>query len=239
MDRPDLAPLYKLHLVDAAIVDIRKRAAALDPGREIMAKIAAITKDFEAKHGEAQRLNSEVADTELAQKSIEDKIKKFDKELYGGSVVNPKEVETIQREIVLLKEQRSKLDEKLLALWDKLPPAAEAEKASADLLDRAKHALQEHQKKVIELKNELEAEFKKQNAKLGELVKGVDPALLKQYTAIKERAGGIGMAEITPKGTCGRCGTVLPERTIVAVKEDKLTTCESCHRILFSVVPSV
>lgn len=239
MDRPDLAKLYKLHQVDAAIVEIRKRAAALDPGRELIARIAAITKDHEAKQAEAHRISAEVSDTELSQKALEDKIKKFDKELYGGSVVNPKEVEAIQKEIVFLKKQRSDLDEKLLGLWDLLPTAQKAEEQSRELLDRANAALMLHQKEVMKVKTELESEFKKQNALLPELVKNVDSALLKQYNSIKERAGGIGMSEITPKGTCGKCGTVLPERVLVAVKEDKLTICESCHRILFSPVPAV
>lgn len=239
MDQPDLAALYRLHLVEAAIVEIRKRAAALDPGRELMALIEKLTADHDAKHAVAHSLSSELADIELAQKGIEEKIKKFDFQLYGGSIVNPKEVESIEKEVKILKARNSDLDSKILELWEQIPPAKETEQVSLKKLEQAKQALSEHRKKAMELKSKLEAEFKEHNERLPALVKAVDPALHAKYQLIKERAGGIGMAEITEKGTCARCGTILPERTLVAVKEDKFTLCENCHRILFSVVPAV
>ena len=137
-----------------------------------------------------------------------------------------------------MKKKREELDSKILELWDLLPQAKLVEDTAWTKVNAAKLALEEHKKSILETKTHLETEFKQKNALLPSLVKAVDPALLKQYNAIKERTGGIGMADVTDRGTCSKCGTVLPTRTVVAVKEDKVTICESCHRILFSKVPS-
>src|SRR5689334_9375648 len=128
MPSSELRRLYKLHLVDQALLEIRKRAAALDPGKKTAAEIQALQKELD--EGPAKRLHSELTDLELKQKGFQDKIAKFEKDLYGGKIVNPREVEAIQKEIGILKRQRGELDERILEIWEELPPAKEkAEKA--------------------------------------------------------------------------------------------------------------
>src|SRR5947209_4308261 len=99
MSETDLRNLWKLHLVDYQLLEIRKRAAALDPGKRLMAEIAALNMQLEAKAAHLKTLHGEQTDVELQQKSLDDKLKKIDKELYGGKIVNPREVEAFQKEI--------------------------------------------------------------------------------------------------------------------------------------------
>src|SRR5689334_5864381 len=101
MASPELRRLHKLYLIDMALLEIRKRAATLDPGKKTAAEIQALEKEL--NEGPARKLQAELVDLELKQKSFQDKIAKFDKELYGGKVVNPREVESIQKEIGILK----------------------------------------------------------------------------------------------------------------------------------------
>ena len=86
---PPLFPLFKLHEVDAAMVDAKKRHDNMDPGREIAARMQADGKEHAAAKQEADRLVGELKDAELLQKSIQDKIAKFDKQLYGGTIISP------------------------------------------------------------------------------------------------------------------------------------------------------
>src|SRR5687767_3792804 len=122
----DLLKLWKLHLVDTAILEIRGRAAALDPGKTIIAQIDALNKQLGGTGGQAKTLSAELTDLELQQKNIADKIQKIEKSLYGGKVVNPREVENYQKEIEGLRRQRSALDERIMELWELVPPAKEA-----------------------------------------------------------------------------------------------------------------
>ncbi len=234
---PDLFPLYKLHLVDATIADIKKRAAALDPGKEIMGKIKTLEEEHRLAHEQAHEMSSELTDLELQQKSMDEKIARFDKELYSGKIVNPREVESIQKEIQNLKKLRGNLDGRVLELWELLPPAKKRASETEAALKTEQSLLNEHQKQARIKKADLEAEFKRAVDQRPALAAKVDPGLLRQYTALRDRAGGIGIAEVSPKGSCARCGMSLPEKTLQLVKEDKLVVCESCHRILFRVAP--
>ena len=134
----DVHRLWKLHLVDQAILEIRSRAAGLDPGRRIQGQIDTLQKSLEVKDGKARALSAELTDLELKQKQIEDKIKRIDKDLYGGSVVNPREVENFQKEIQILKRQRGESDVRVLELWELIPPAkAESAKVQEEIATAA------------------------------------------------------------------------------------------------------
>jgi len=232
MPSADMRRLFKLHRIDTALHDIRMRAAALDPGRKTAAEIQALEKQL--GDTPAKTLQSELTDLELKQKSFDEKIKKFDKELYGGKVVNPREVEAIQKEIGILKRQRGDLDLRILQIWEELPPAKEhAEKLEKALSERKQHLAQE-QKAALQEKAKLEAEFKQKSAERPALAKEVAPTLLSRYESIRQKHGGVGIGEVdVKKKICTACGTSLPTRTIEALKEDKVVTCESCHRILY------
>lgn len=234
MSFTDLRNLHRLHLVDSAIVEIRKRAAALDPGKAILAKIAALEKELEGVGGEAKSLSSEAADLELKQKAIDAKIAQIDKDLYSGKVVNPREVEAFQKEIENQKKRRSEMDGRLLELMDLTPPAKAAADAIQAKIDEAKRELSEHQKKVVQLKTDLERQFKEVTAKRKAALAEVLPAMLLRYDAVRQRTGGVGMSDVVRGGFCAMCGTHLPEKLIEGAKDGRIVTCESCHRILYA-----
>ena len=233
MASAELQRLWKLSQVDAKIVEIRKKAASLDIGQTVLAQIEALKKQDAEIGGQYRALKSEQADLELAQKGIDDKIKRIDKELYGGNVVNAREVENFEKEIASLKKQRDQNDERILQLWDLVPPAKEASEKIDAQIKTKKVELAEKQKAAIVAKTALEAEFAKMNQLRPDATRGITASLMARYDSLRQRNGGIGMAECTKKQTCGHCGTVLPERTLQGLKEDKLITCESCHSILY------
>jgi len=232
MASPELQRLWKLARIDTGLVEVRKRAAALDIGRSIQAEITKIEAEDAEIGGNARALRSEQKDIELQQKGIEDKLKKIDKELYGGKVVASKEIANLEKEIAALKRQRDHLDERLLELFDLVPPAEAVAKKITDRLTDAKTRLAARKKQALQDKTTLEAEFARLNAARPEAAKGITPGLLARYDAIRQKVDGVGMVEVK-SGSCGGCGTNLPERALQALREDKVATCEACHRILY------
>lgn len=228
----DLRALWALHVIDSALFDIRAQAAALDPGKKLMAEIKSLTVKHAELEAESHRLNGELSDLELAQKSIDEKLKKVDKDIYGGSVVNPREVENLEKEIAALKDRRASNDEKILALWDTAPKAKEEADRYAKAIAGKNAELVAHQKTILKTKSELEASFKENSAKRPEAASRVNPALLAKYDGIRQKYG-TGMAKITKESSCGACGLSLAEKTIEYVKADRYVPCEQCHRILY------
>ncbi len=233
MSELDLRKLHQLHLIDLAIHEIKKRAAALDPGRAIQAHIDRLQAELDDKGGVAKALSQELKDLELKQKGIDDKLKKIDAELYSGKVVSSREIESLEKEVVILKRQRGEIDERLLELWELVPPA----KTLAETIEKAiaakKVELGEFQKQVMVAKSQLEAEFKAKSAQRPVAAKEVPPLLLSRYDAIRQKAAGVGMADIDRNGYCGMCGTHLPEKLIESARVGRVALCESCHRILY------
>jgi predicted nucleic acid-binding Zn-ribbon protein len=229
----DIQRLWKLHKIDSGLVDVRNQAASLDPGKLIRAEIDKLKADDAEIGGKYRTLHQEQVDLELAQKGADDKIKKLEKELYSGSIVNSRESEAFQKDIASIKKRKEDHDERLLELYDLIPPAREAADKISKMLDVKRQELGEANKRAQTMKSELEREFARLTKLRPETAKIVNPALLARYDSIRQRHAGVGMAEVTKKGSCSGCGTSLPERTLQALREDKVATCESCHRILY------
>jgi uncharacterized protein len=233
MASPEIGKLWKLHTVDLAIVEIRQRAAALDAGSRIAAEIKALEAENESgSGGKYKELSRELTDLDLVQKGIEEKLKKIDAQLYGGKVVNPREVVAYEQEIAMLKRQRATHDERILELWEEIPPLEETAKRIEKGIEERKRALAEHRKRALEERSRLEAQFKEAQAKRAPLAQQVEKSLLAKYETIRKKHGDIGMAEVKNR-RCSACGTDLPERTLEMAKEGKVVTCEACHRILY------
>lgn len=228
-----LFALWKLHQIDEALAQVRARVAALDSGRKLAAELEALERKLEDASRAEHALGGELTDLELKQKGLDEKIKKLDKALYGGSVVNPREVENMQREIESLKKQRGDLDLRILELWELIPPAKEAAHAARRQVEEAKHDLEKHMQRVREAQAKLEAAFKDLGEKRRAAAAAVEASLLARYEAIRSKHNGVGMSRVQKDGTCEQCGTFLPRKTVELAKEHKWVTCESCHRILY------
>ena len=232
-----LFALYKLHLIDSALYEMKQRAAALDVGRGEAAKIKELEADPEGVLVESRKLSTELLDLELEQKTLEDKIKKLDSDLYGGKIVNPREVAAIEKDRAMVMEHRSKNDSRILELWEILPPAKEI---SAELEGKITALKVEIAKKQAAAKVEhekLQAAYKAKAAERAAALKDVAPNLLSQYEKLKEKLD-VGMAMVTDEHRCGSCGMHVPEKAFEFIIEDRVVQCEQCRRILFRLQQS-
>ena len=238
MENGGLYLLYKLHKIDAALHEMKLQAAALDQGQEAAAKLKTLMESSSEVREKSKTLSHEQKELELEQKALEDKVKKFDQQLFSGSISNAREVENVQKEIVMLKGLIDKHDERLLELMDELPPikkeadAVEAEMAKLQLhiAERKKLAVQEHEA--------LKARYQ-ETAKLRPAAAArVPKPLLDLYEPLKAKHG-TGMALITNTSNCGTCGMAVAERSAEMVKMDRPVQCNACRRILFSLLPGV
>ncbi|CAN5409327.1 C4-type zinc ribbon domain-containing protein [soil metagenome] len=222
--------LWRLHQIDAGLQEVRQRAASLNSGKgqqERLAELEAVAETHPYRKRHAEKI-----DLELANRTVEDKIKRLTEQLYGGSVVSSREVATVEKEIESLKRQRDKNDEILLGMMEELPGLEASYKATAASLDEAKSAVSHARKAAVALKGELENRFKEYNAARPEAAKIIPPALLAKYEGVR-KAKGTGMAMVVNRQTCGGCGTALPERLRQAAEGGRVVACETCMRILY------
>lgn len=232
-----LYELYRLHLVDSALEDMKKRAAALDGGKAILAEISR----YKTEHAEAleapKHLEAEIKDLESRSQAHLAKIKHLEKELYGGSVVNAKEAAGYEQEIATLKGLRSQHEDRELELMELLPAAEEAAKPHQQRLSQLAKAFEQKKQSDIAESEQLKKAYAEKSKERAPLAAAVSSGLLAQYDAIRKKHGGIGMG-VVQGANCGACGNNLPTKVLDWLNSDKVITCESCHRILIKLVPT-
>jgi predicted nucleic acid-binding Zn-ribbon protein len=235
----ELYSLYKLHKIDSALHSLRQEAAALDTGQQEEEAAKRLSKAHEEVGARAKALTAEQRDIELQQKSTYEKIAGYNKKLYDGSIVSPKEIENIEKEIAMLKALTDKQDERLLELLEEAPPIvaeAEADKAQIDAL---KEKVKQKRTKAMERHAAIKVEFDALRAQRPAIAREVEKGLLDMYEEVRKRTGGVGMADVTEDSECSQCGMHVPLKQSEFLDSDRIVQCEGCHRILFKAVPTV
>lgn len=175
-----------------------------------------------------QRFEDEAASTD-------EKIAKVSDTLYSGTITSPKELESLQHELAMLKDRRGSFDESALEQME----LAEPLDAAAAALDERRHAAADDVTTkenaltiaLAEVGAELDAAAVERDA----IAAVIDAALLEQYERIRVAAGGQGAARLGPGGRCEGCHLALPRAEYDALKHapaDEVHLCPECGRIL-------
>lgn len=231
-----LYELYRLHLIDRVLEEDRARYTALDAGKSILKQIADYKAKYQSEIEAGPTLQREIKDLELRVGGMRDRLKQVDKELYSGKVVNPREIAAYEQEIEHLKQRIADAETEELEKMEGTTAADALSQRHNQVLADATKKYQTKKAHDLRLGEEIQTRYKSKAAERAAQAKLVSAPLLAQYEAVRKKQGGIGMG-IVEKGACGACGTNLPTKVIESLDKDRLVTCESCHRILFKVVP--
>jgi predicted nucleic acid-binding Zn-ribbon protein len=228
-----LKKIAKVQKVDTAIQELKRKFATIDPGRGPTAALEEAKRLHDEAAAAHQTLRQEAEDLELATKGFEQKIIKEQERLYSGGVYNAKDADAIGREVENLKERRAKNDERILELWEQLPPAKQAEDVAAEAVKAAEARLAEYRTKYDVFQKEYETRMADLVEKRKDVVSGVDPALFKKYEQNRDKRHGIGVA-IVVDGMCTLCSTPVPKKQLGdIILGHTLQACENCFRFLY------
>ena len=229
----ELRALCDLQTIDLTLAKAQKAKAALDDGS---AKKQLI-ENARQKVAQAEKLDHEAAtelqDKELNLKTVEGKQKQFKDKLYGGSVSNPKELDSMEKEIEMLGRQKGKLEERILELYDIVEghksTLANAQAAQKQLEDD----LAQHMEKIRQEAATLTARIQELTAAREQALPGVNPALVKRYESMRQRSRGVVVSKVEAEN-CSACHTQIITGLMRELQADKaICTCENCGRLLY------
>ncbi len=129
-------PLLAVQHLDITLGQIRHRLATL-PERAAVESADAVLVSIEAERAAieagraATRRDEKRLEDELA--TLEERITRLDRTLYGGGITSPKDAMLAQDELESLKARRSDLEDRIIALLDELEPS---DTVLAALVDR-------------------------------------------------------------------------------------------------------
>ena len=157
---------------------------------------------------------------------------RLDEQLYGGSITNPRDLESLEQEASNARGNLEKLDGQLI----ELTLQAEESQSNCDSMEKE---LADTTSAWETRRAALEDELKKSNSERSqvasqrkEMVAILDPASVQQYENLRRTKGGLGVAKVE-RGLCQACRMSLPTQQQQRVRSAHLTVlCSSCGRIL-------
>ena len=193
--------------------------------------VAGIRQQLEREQQHQTELAHQQHSTEWELNDLNTKLTTSEEELYSGRIRNPKELANLQHEIDLLKDQRSQLEDKVLAVMEQVDLTT---KGIADLNTRLRSTEIEWQNQQLELSAQLEkiktvVSDLKQTRQL--LVSAISPQAIDIYQELRKNKG-VAVA-VVKQGICRSCRISLPVSELQQVRGSSLVHCSSCGRILF------
>ncbi len=212
--------------LQAALQDVERRLAgnpeletATERATKAEAALAEVKKQQRRVEGEIEGFNARIAPEE--------------KRLYDGSVRNPKELANIQHEVELLRESRSKLEDELLEVLQKLEAAERENEAATSDRKRAESARKQELTALKAESSRLNAAITAALAKREAQLPKILPRNLKTYQDVRRRRGSAAVSRING-GMCGGCRVSIPEAVRrKAFTADELSQCPNCQSILY------
>ncbi len=178
-------------------------------------------------------LESDRRDLDMTSQTAREKKAAVEGKLYGGSVVNPRELQDLNRESANLASQINGLDERMLDLLVQLEETQSELGEGEGLLERETEAWTREQESLKLERLELESELETLEGRRRETVKSLKSGeVVELYERVRRSKGHQTVARVE-RGLCRACGVSLPTHR---VKQARLgrepVLCDSCGRIL-------
>ncbi len=229
-----VSQLYALQEVDLSIELSRN---ALQEAEALIGN----TDELEEAREEAVKRKDELRAAELTFKERENeandlaqKIEPLEKKLYQGTILNPKELADLQKDVDSLKRRRSQLDDQAIEAMEALEEAQSAQKEAQEKLDAMENDHQAGQTVLHGRIAALESEIAELRSERDEQAAEVEPSLLQLYDRIAAIRQHRAVAKVEG-GACQGCRLSLPSSLIQRARGgSNIVQCSSCERILLA-----
>lgn len=231
--------LLRLQDVDLEIHRLRHRRDILESGEELRAARER-SGTVEALLGELQMERDEVAGQQKRMEHDDDalgqKIAAEQKRMFGGTIVNTRELNAIESEIRNLKDRVSRLEDDLLVLMERREELDTGITSAEAELVIARADLARLQASTTTEITEIDTDLTTNLAARGPWVEQIDEELLELYDEVRTspRQHGVGAAGLDEGGACLGCHEKLSPLELSQLKKagTETTRCPYCRRIL-------
>ena len=157
----------------------------------------------------------------------------LEKKLYGGSVRNPKELESLQLELSYSKKRLGEHEEKLINLMIEVVENGQLTADAKLNLTNLQADWAASQISLTEERSRLVALSRDSTVEREQIVASISPSQIAQYERIKAAKQGYAVAKIE-RGQCTGCRLTLPTKDLQRARNmSDISTCGSCGRILY------
>ncbi|MDE2861481.1 MAG: C4-type zinc ribbon domain-containing protein [Chloroflexota bacterium] len=225
--------LYDLLGVDGELDRCRSTIASIDETLADDRLLRERRRVVEAGRAVLSRQETERRDIELSIGSFQEKGKQLEETLYGGSVRNSRELEGMNKELELLRENQQKHEEGLLRALEAIEDTERKLGRLEDGLREMETAREQQHVSLVDERAQLEAESEALQTRRSGMASQVSPEHLRLYDRMRVARQGQAVSRVE-RGVCGGCRISLPSRVVQQARtSQRPVQCPSCSRILF------
>lgn len=232
---PDLARLIRLQEVESKAEDARRRIA------DAPARIAALDARLDDARAAVERAKQALADNQTSRRTFEkdcaivqQRVAKYKDQLM--EVKTNREYHAIQHEIETFSAEVQKFEEQILEKMLENDELTEALRSAEAALAADTKALGDERAAIEQEAKDLEGVVAAMVEERAALAGEMEPRLLGMFDTVFRSRRGIAVARVE-NGLCAACHVrVRPQVLNDLLKNESIFQCESCQRILYTVV---
>ena len=224
--------LYSLQEVDLALDEVHGRIAEVEQELEGRLSLGRIEEALEQARGRLQEIQASHREAQGESARLRDRVNYLEGQLYGGDIVNPRELETLQLEVNNTRHQFEQQDVRLLELSLQAEDTRNRiETLERDLAD-TQAAWDTRQTELWIQLEELTERQETLTAERKDMAAGLDAVELTRYEGLRKSKGGKAVARVM-RGLCQACRMSLPTQHLQRVRSGRqMVLCNSCGRML-------
>lgn len=225
--------LYELQEIDLEI-DAKREALSEVMGRlgqsEVLDQVRLSLAGDEERLAELERSQRE------QEREVEDmraKSTASEEKLYGGTVKNPKELASLQEQVVNLQRKMRVGDDKTLDIMAEVDTTQQKLSLKRGEVAKIEEDWRAEQASLSQQQAELGAALANLEKKGKDLAGKLDASSLELYQALRRKRHGRAVAKVE-QGMCQGCRIALPMSELQRARlGQELVQCSSCERILY------
>ncbi|KHL12004.1 UNVERIFIED_CONTAM: Zn-ribbon-like protein [Mumia flava] len=236
-DPTDQLALLDMQGIDVALAQLSHRRANL-PQIARLDQLRTERAEVDARRVQAQtRVSDLTADQEQADKEVANVRARRDRDqqrLDSGQVTNPKDLQSLQHELVALDRRIGSLEDAELEVMEELETAqAELDAATGDVAELDAR-ITEETTELDKAASAIDADLAERRTERDATAQRVSDPLITLYDKVRAQHGGVGAAALRHK-RCEGCRLEINGadlREIAATPDDEVLRCPECNRIL-------
>jgi len=174
-----------------------------------------------------------VRDAELELAALQEKAHQAEEVLYSGRVTSPKELESLHKDLTVLRRRIGALEETALEAMTRVDELAEAERRDAEELQSFEENWAHEREEMAADFHVLRARLKELREERVQLREQLDPAVLRLYDELWTKKGGQPLSPLRDR-ICQTCRVTQPSHKVqMVLSGNEVVTCEGCGRILY------
>lgn len=231
----DIKLLYELQLL------YNKEAELKKVSKESFINFSETKEKFESIKSQRDKLAKDLSDCkkslqdeELNLHTLEEHIKKHEKELFSNKSTNPKFLTELENKVKELKNKKDKSEETVLTLMEEVEELKKMLNSFDEILKSAEIDLKDKENIFNNEQNETKKILEEINLRRKILRENINPEYLEAFDRTYLMGQGKSVSRILGN-VCGVCKSTIPLSIIQKLKKEPnmLMYCENCGRILY------